>query len=94
MKKLLFLFSSLFCLISFSQENLPSGQLLITKDSISFYSFSRAGVYEFTIQNTKFDKVFFEYSHPLPSEIKNIPLGDLKGSISSDGVVYFLYSRH
>jgi hypothetical protein len=91
MKKLLFLFSSLFCLISFSQENLPSGQLLITKDSISFYSFSRAGVYEFTIQNTKFDKVFFEYSHPLPSEIKNIPLGDLKGSISSDGVVYFLY---
>ena len=91
MKKLLFLFSSLFCLISFSQENLPSGQLLITKDSLSFYSFTRTGVYEFTIQNTKFDKVFFEYSHPLPSEIKNIPLRDLKGAVSNDGVVYFLY---
>ena len=91
MKKLLFLFSSLFCLISFSQENLPSGQLLITKDSLSFYSFTKTGVYEFTIQNNKFDKVFFEYSYPLPSEIENIPFRDLKGAISSDGVVYFLY---
>ena len=91
MKKLLFLFSSFFYLISFSQENLPSGQLLIAKDSLSFYSFTKAGVYEFTIQNSGFDKVFSEYSKPLPSEIKNIPLRDLKGAISSDGVVYFLY---
>ena len=91
MKNLLFLFSSLFCLISFSQENLPSGQLLITKDSLSFYSFTKTGVYEFTLQNNGFDKVFSEYAYPLPSEIKNIPLRDLKAVISNDGTVYFLY---
>jgi len=91
MKKLLFLFSSLFCLISFSQENLPSGQLLVTKDSLSFYSFTRTGVYEFTFINSGIDKVFSEYSNPLPLEIKNTPLGGLKASVSSDGVVYFLY---
>ena len=91
MKKLLFLFSSLFCLVLFSQENLPSGQLLIAKDSISFYSFVKTGVYEFTIQNNGLNKVFSEYSNPLPSEIKNIPLRDLKATVSGDGVVYFLY---
>jgi hypothetical protein len=91
MKKLLFLSSSLFCLVLFSQENLPSGQLLIAKDSISFYSFVKTGVYEFTIQNNGLNKVFSEYSSPLPSEIKNIPLRDLKGIVSDDGVVYFLY---
>jgi len=91
MKNLLFLFSSLFCLVLFSQENLPSGQLLIAKDSLSFYSFTKTGVYDFTIKNGGFDKVFYDYSNPLPSEIKNIPLRDLKASISSDGVVYFLY---
>ena len=91
MKKLLFLFSSLFCLVLFSQENLPSGQLLIAKDSLSFYSFTKTGVYKFSLQNNRFDKVFSEYSYPLPSEIKNIPLRDLKGAVSSDGTVYFLY---
>ena len=91
MKKLLLLFSNLFFLISFSQENLPSGQLLIEKDSISFYSFTKTGVYEFTIQNNGLNKAFSNYSFPLPSEIKNIPLRDLKGTISSDGGVYFLY---
>ena len=91
MKKLLFLFSSLFSLVLFSQENLPSGQLLIAKDSLSFYSFTKTGVYKFSLQNNRFDKVFSEYSYPLPSEIKNIPLRDLKGAVSSDGTVYFLY---
>jgi hypothetical protein len=91
MKNLLFLFSSLFCLVLLSQENLPSGQLLIAKDSLSFYSFNKTGVYDFTIQNGGFDKVFYEYSKPLPSEIKNIPMKDLKAVISNDGIVYFLY---
>ena len=91
MKILLFLFSSLFCLVLLSQENLPSGQLLIAKDSLSFYSFNKTGVYDFTIQNGGFDKVFYEYSKPLPSEIKNIPMRDLKAVVSNDGIVYFLY---
>ncbi|MDC0080646.1 hypothetical protein OAJ28_02060 [Flavobacteriaceae bacterium] len=91
MKKLLFLFSSLFCLVSFSQENLPSGQLLVAKDSFSFYSFTKTGVYEFTVQNNELNKVFFEYSSPLPPEIKKMSFRNLKGAISSDGVVYFLY---
>ena len=91
MKKLLFLFSSLFCLVLFSQENLPSGQLLLAKDSLSFYSFTKKGVYDFTIRNGGFDKVFYKYSKPLPSEIKNIPLRDLKAVVSDDGIVYFLY---
>ena len=91
MKNLLFLFSSLFCLVLLSQENLPSGQLLIAKDSLSFYSFNKTGVYDFTIQNDGYDKVFYEYSKPLPSEIKNIPMRDLKAVISNDGIVYFLY---
>ncbi len=91
MKKLLFLFSSLFCWVMFSQENLPSGQSLVSKDSLSFYSFTKTGVYEFTIQNNGLNKVFFEYSNPLPSEIKNIPFRDLKWTVSSDGIVYFLY---
>jgi hypothetical protein len=91
MKKLLFLFSGLFCLISLSQENLPSGQLLIAKDSLSFYSFTKTGVYDFTIRNGGLDKVFYEYSKPLPLEVKNSPLRDLKAVISNDGIVYFLY---
>ena len=90
MKKLLFLFSSLFCLVLFSQENLPSGQLLIAKDSISFYSFVKTGVYEFTIQNNGLNKVFSEYSSPLPSEIKNIPLRDLKGTRRSHSYTFDL----
>ena len=84
MKKLLFLFSSLFCLVLFSQENLPSGQLLLAKDSLSFYSFTKKGVYDFTIRNGGFDKVFYKYSKPLPSEIKNIPMRDLKAVVSED----------
>ena len=91
MKKPLFLFLSLFCLVLFSQENLPSGQLLIAKDSLSFYSFTKTGVYDFTIQNGGLDKVFYEYSKPLPAEIKYIPMRDLKAVVSADGIVYFLY---
>ena len=90
MKKLLFLFSSLFCLALFSQENLPSGQLLIVKDSVSFYSFNKTGVYEFTFRNDGLDKVFYEFTKPLPPEIKNIPMRELEAVIS-DGIVYFLY---
>ena len=78
-------------MVSFSQENLPSGQLLIAKDYLSFYSFSKTGVYDFTIRNGGFDKVFYEYSKPLPSEIKNIPMRDLQAVVSDDGIVYFLY---
>ena len=84
MKNLLFLFSSLFCLVLFSQENLPSGQLLVAKDSLSFYSFNKTGVYDFTLQNNGLDTDFYEYSKPLPSEIKNIPMRDLKAVISND----------
>ena len=91
MKKLLFLFSSLFCLVLFSQENLPSGQLLIVKDSVSFYSFNKKGVYEFTFRNDGLDKVFYEYTKPLPSEIKNFPMSSLEAVISNNGMVYFLY---
>ena len=91
MKKLLFLFSSLFCLVLFSQENLPSGQLLVVKDSISFYSFNKTGVYEFTFRNDGLDKVFYEYTKPLPSEIKNFPMSSHETVISNDGIVYFLY---
>jgi len=78
-------------LVLFSQENLPSGQLLIVKDSLSFYSFTKTGVYDFTIQNGGLDKVFYEYSKPLPAEIKYIPMRDLKAVVSADGIVYFLY---
>jgi hypothetical protein len=78
-------------LVLFSQENLPSGQLLIKKDSISFYSFDKTGVSEFTIRDSGFDKVFYEYTKPLPSEIKYIPMRDLKAVVSDDGIVYFLY---
>ena len=91
MKKLLFLFSSLFCLVLFSQENLPSGQLLIAKDSVSFYSFNKTGVYEFTFRNDSLDKVFYEYTKPLPSELKNFPMSSLETVISNNGMVYFLY---
>ena len=78
-------------MVLFSQENLPSGQLLIAKDSLSFYSFTKTGVYDFTIQNGGLDKVFYEYSKPLPAEIKYIPMRDLKAVVSADGIVYFLY---
>ena len=91
MKKLLFLFSSLFCLVLFSQEKLPSGQLLIVKDSVSFYSFNKTGVYEFTFRNDSLDKVFYEFTKPLPSELKNFPMSSLEAVISNDGIVYFLY---
>jgi hypothetical protein len=39
------------------------------------------------------DKDFYEYSKPLPSEIKNIPMSDLKAVISNDGNSVFFISR-
>jgi len=109
MKKFLFLFSSFFSVLVFSQtqstpyplvadeitqmlqEGLPKGQLLITKDSLSFYSFTKTGVYEFSFTNNELSKSFSSYSKELPSELTNVPLNNLRTTVSEDGTVYFLY---
>ena len=109
MKKFLFLFSSFFSLLVFSQtqptpyplvddeinqmlqEGLPKGQLLIKKDSLSFYSFTKTGVYEFSFANNELSKSFSSYSKELPSELTSVPLNNLRTTVSEDGKVYFLY---
>jgi len=109
MKKFLFLFSSFFSVLVFSQtqstpyplvadeitqmlqEGLPKGQLLITKDSLSFYSFTKTGVYEFSFTNNELSKSFSSYSKELPSELTSVPLNNLRTTVSEDGTVYFLY---
>ena len=76
-----------------SQIEMPKGQLLVAKDSVSFYSFDFSGASSFYVEN---DSVklgsYKEYSKTIPKEIANLEsLNRLKAIKTSKGEVYFLY---
>jgi hypothetical protein len=76
-----------------SQIEMSKGQLLVEKDSISFYSFSLNGVASFIVENDSIKAISYkEYSKTIPKEITNLEsinrLNAVKNSIDE---VYFLY---
>jgi len=88
-----FIFTIAFSINLNSQFELDNGQLLVKKDSTSFYSFSKKGVYNFSLIN---DSVvlnsYNNYSFPVPKEIQNLDLfRELKSTSNSKGEVYFLF---
>ena len=67
-------------------------KLLVSKDSVSFYSFNKKGVSEYTVlESKKLSKKYIEYSKPFPEELKLVELDVLAPVVSEDGSVYFLY---
>ena len=67
-------------------------KLLVSKDSVSFYSFNKKGVSEYTVlESKKLSKKYIEYTKPFPKELKFVELDALSPVVSKDGGVYFLY---
>ena len=76
----------------FSQNTTNNIKLLVPKDSISFYSFNKEGVTEYTIlESKKLSKTSLRYTGSFPEELKNADLRSLSFLFSKDGGVYFLY---
>ena len=94
MKKLgLIFFFLVFALKLNSQIEMPKGQLLAAKDSLSFYSFSLNGVTSFVVEKDSVKAVYYkEYSNTIPIEVANLEsINRLKPVITSSGEIYFLY---
>ncbi len=83
-------FFLVFCFFSFSQ-NIENDFLLVSKDSVSFYSFTKKGAtyYRFDDQNA-LTKNHVDYSSPIPKKLENIGLKSVS-AVSSGNIVYFLY---
>ena len=94
MKKLgLIFFFLAFAIKLNSQIKMSKGQLLVVKDSLSFYSFDLNGVASFIIENDSVKRRSYkEYSKTTPKEIINLEsMSRLKSVITPKGEVYFLY---
>jgi hypothetical protein len=88
---LLFFLCLPFCWLVGQNEGLEK-RILIKKDSVSFYSFNKKGVTEYTIlPSKKLTETFTKYSNPFPVELKNTTLEALSYVVSKSGTVYFLY---
>ena len=88
---LLFFLCLPFCWLVGQNEGLEK-RILIKKDSVSFYSFNKKGVTEYTIlPSKKLTETFTKYSNPFPVELKNTTLEALSYVVSKSGAVYFLY---
>ena len=60
----------LFCFLSFSQELVTELPLLVKKDSISFYSFSKKGVSVFSFNGkSKLVESYNDYDKEIPSSL-------------------------
>ena len=80
----------LFSICSFGQD-LISEPLIVKKDSVSFYTFTKKGVYESTLsKENAISYTFSEYSEQLPKSLKDIPINSLS-TTTLDGTIYFLY---
>jgi len=81
----------LFCFLSFSQELVTELPLLVKKDSISFYSFSKKGVSVFSFNDKgKLTEDYKGYDKPIPRSLESL---ELKGvdAVSNGDIVYFIY---
>ena len=76
-----------------SQIEMPKGQFLVEKDSLSFYSFSLSGVSSFVVVNDSIKVVSYkEYSKTIPKEVANLEsINRLKAVKNSIGEIYFIY---
>ena len=76
-----------------SQIEMSKGQLLVEKDSISFYSFSFNGVSSFVVVNDSIKAVSYKkYSKTIPKEVANLEsINRLEAVKNSIGEVYFIY---
>jgi len=89
MKKLL-IFAVFFSFFSYSQEGI-SDYLLVEKDSASFYTFTKEGVYFSSFdENDALDYRLRPYSKPLPKTFKDVPTNTFS-AINLNGIVYLLY---
>tara|TARA_B100001093_G_scaffold51210_3_gene43464 strand:- start:5163 stop:6515 length:1353 start_codon:yes stop_codon:yes gene_type:complete len=80
----------LFSICSFGQD-LISEPLIVKKDSVSFYTFTKEGVYESTLsKENKISYTFSEYSKQLPKSLIEIPINSLS-TTTLNGTIYFLY---
>jgi hypothetical protein len=94
MKKLgLILFFLAFALKLNSQIEMSKGQLLVVKDSLSFYSFDLNGVASFIIEKDSVKRRSYkEYSKTIPVEVANLEsISRLMPVTTSSGEIYFLY---
>ena len=79
-----------FSLFSFSQENLKDF-LLVAKDSSSFYTFTKKGVYLSSfVEENKIKKEFFPYTKELPKSLLDVGFKQLKTATLNNSI-YFLY---
>ena len=75
-----------------SQNTQNESGFLVKKDSVSFYSFGKEGVFEYLISSSKeLQKTYTKYSSGLPTELKNIEFISLSALVSETNEVYFLY---
>ena len=89
MRSVFFIFL-LFSICSFGQD-LISEPLVVKKDSVSFYTFTKEGVYESTLsKENKINYTFSEYSEQLPKSLTEIPISYLS-TTTLNGAIYFLY---
>ena len=80
----------LFSMYTFGQD-LISEPLIVKKDSVSFYTFTKEGVYESTLsKENKINYTFSEYSEQLPKSLTEIPISYLS-TTTLNGAIYFLY---
>ena len=89
MKKLL-IFAVSFSFFSYSQEGIAD-YLLVEKDSASFYTFTKEGVYFSSFdENNALDYRYRPYRKPPPKTFKDLPTNTFS-AINLNGVVYLLY---
>ena len=80
-----------FCFLSFSQELVTELPLLVKKDSVSFYSFSKKGVSFFSFNDKgKIIKGYKDYDKPIPRSLESLELTSVD-ALSKEDIVYFLY---
>lgn len=90
MKKLtlLIVFLSGFVL---SQNNIKNDYLIVKKDSTSFYTFTKKGVYVSTLhQLNEINYVYRDYSRSIPKSLEQVDFMSLSAVVSEESV-YFLY---
>ena len=90
MKIFLFIFLFYFPVFSFSQKDLDDF-LIVKKDSLSFYTFTKSGVYSSTFNEDKeLDYSFISYSAEVPKSLLSVTFKALS-AVNQNGDVYFLY---
>ena len=74
-----------------SQNNIENNYLIVKKDSTSFYTFTKKGVYVSTLyQPNEINYVYRDYSRSIPKSLEQVDFMSLSAVVSEESV-YFLY---